>query len=227
MNHKHAAILCPGSSLRNFPAAATGEYDFIIGVNRAVAHHPCDYWLFKDAYTATLCTPAGNPILVSGHGQLIRLGRMARTLPSLRGFQTLDYEPLELGGVFRAYSTWKRFSSTLAVALAEFLGAAVIDVYGADLRGSADWDGTANEKQRRSETRWNLERDIFLRMTELLDSAGVTLRRIGCEPATLVMGVAGTTEGGGRDAAAFRRSPCFAGTLRRAEAKQSSLSSGE
>ena len=74
-------------------------------------------------------------------------------------------------------------SATVGLALAGWKGATHIDVYGADMQGLTDWDGTTLPNQKRKEERWIRERAIWAGTVERLKDMGCTVTRIGYDDA--------------------------------------------
>jgi len=61
------AILATGPSLlKTYNESLRSKYSYIIGVNVAVDHFVCDYWVFADPLSFKRATPKGNPKLCIG-----------------------------------------------------------------------------------------------------------------------------------------------------------------
>lgn len=128
-----AAILCPGPSLKAAWAWRKGSYDLIIGVNAAVQFWPCDWWCVGDweALTWYNQTPK---VGICSIGDALRLA-WAKQIPvkiPLERLQQVAWEELPIH---------QRFSSIMALGLAAKLGATVVDYFGDDKAGDADFTG--------------------------------------------------------------------------------------
>lgn len=171
-----AAVLCPGPSLIEF-RGGTG-YGAVIGVNRAAAYTPCDWWVICDEQTFAMCVPLGSPSVVCDQDCLARL---LRKYPRSADYAWLDREhdwPPRKGPC-----RWWRFSATSALVLAARLGATHVDCYGVDWRGACDWDGYTHSGQCRTVTRWADERQVWQSTVDTLAERGVTVERITTQTA--------------------------------------------
>lgn len=170
---RRAAVICPGASQQAYPGRQVGRYDVVIGVNRAVTWHVCDYWSCADVHTFSLAWPIGSPTIVCLRG-IYR--EMCLRHPDAAEHEHLNRRAIRLDGT---KLNWTRFSAHVAIVLAAQLGAVEIDCYGMDLAGTADADGFADPRQHRDEGRWNKERRILAELTEILAARGVTVKRCG------------------------------------------------
>lgn len=166
-----AVVLCPGPSLARLTAAPAA--DLTIGVNRATTAFACDVWaaldypLIRDQHAAVIGTPA----LLTRAQTWTDIGRhlplaLAGTADALRGAFPV------------AGCAWDRFTATTAIVYAASAGATRIDVYGADMAGTAGFDA-ADAGENRDAGRWGAERVIFDRLTDVLSGRGVSVNRIG------------------------------------------------
>lgn len=171
------AVLCSGPSLLRYPGKSEGRYDAVIGVNRAVALRPCDYWCHLDMIFHLLehrgepCI--GTPTIITHRScwkQTLRNWPKAESWPWL-DVRTMDYIDAE--------AKWRIFSSTTAIVAAAHLGAKEIDAFGVDWSGTADCDGFSYPDVRRGQERWDKERETWAYCARQLEARGVTLRRIG------------------------------------------------
>lgn len=160
----NARILCPGPSL-----AAYEPDDFggpIIGINRAATAYACDWWACIDLETvlANAKQVKGKPGLLTNHAT-------AQSLPHFAEIRLIE-------SLFDAWprtpAAYSIYSATSGAVLAAALGATVIDVYGCDLAGTLDWDGTAAGKWR-TDDRWKSERELWMLLRDVLAGRGVTL----------------------------------------------------
>ena len=156
-------ILCPGPSLSGFLKTPVG-HDLIIGVNRAATAYRCDWWVFGDPEAYREFTPIGSP----------RIGTLARSFEAIGPIEAtvIDRLAIECPGEIR----WQQFSLTAAMVLAQHLGAARIVVYGADWRGTLDWDGTAAPV--RHKDRWASEAHRYEQVKTWLTRCNIRVVRV-------------------------------------------------
>ncbi len=184
-----AAVLSPGPSLLRYPAhdllrvsEATGgkprPYDVVVGVNRAAGLHACDFWCLLDHYTYGLTEVIGKPTIVC-HASIFRSMGQAYAAAKLHPHLSLENIKLEHGTV-----DWRTYSAMLAIAVAFLQGAELIECYGMDWKGAADYDGHTNDKQRRNARRWETERKLFDRLCDMFAPKGCIIRRVGLTDAT-------------------------------------------
>lgn len=173
------AVLCPGPSLRTFPAVRH-RYDLRIGVNRAVGHVPCDYWVMLDAPVFERVCPLGFPRVMSPMSQWREVLGKASLSAAARKHQHMVPESVR-ASLPREVVRWESWSSTAAVALAYHMGATRIDCYGMDWEGKADFDGATHPTDCRDADRWRRERKCFIEMRVALGQRGVKLARIGAD----------------------------------------------
>ena len=155
-----ATLLCPGPSLgKTFPPGRNG-YELIVGVNRAAQYTPCDWWaaLDGDFVRSQHRNNLGTPKLLSreyvlfaedSHEWLIDLEN-SLTLEVVAS----DTPAVRIGRV-------GQFTAPAALLLCGYLGATSIDVYGADLAGTTDFDGHAPPDAWRTDERWRREQTIW------------------------------------------------------------------
>jgi len=156
-NPTTCAILCPGPSLPRFwlrPVRLPAEYDMTIAVNRAAEAWPCDFWAYQDEVAAQIFEPLGLP----KHFDAIQT-MAAQTIWNI---SLPDVHLSSIAG---------------ALFLAEIKGARIIDVFGADFRGTADWDGPPKYKPNRNAERWARTRKSFNSACERMRARGVTITR--------------------------------------------------
>jgi len=168
-----AQILCPGPSL---PAAPSRDgYDVVLGVNRAVGVAPCDYWVMLDgALVWRISRPVGHPVIVCSHSMHKELWD--------NYLDSRDHKWLDAMSFKDKYCTsmeWAIFSATTAVICAASLGATQIDMWGADMAGTREFDGPMPERATRNEARWEREARILDRISNHLWTRGVKVERKG------------------------------------------------
>lgn len=74
---------------------------------------------------------------------------------------------------------WQRYTMTVAIVLAETLGADVITLYGCEWQGTRDWDGATNlRNEGRDAHRWRAEEDATRLIAQWMIDDGVSLRRV-------------------------------------------------
>lgn len=180
----NAAVLCPGASVQRYPqngelrmSEACPEpraYDLVVGVNRAAGLHACDFWCLLDHYTYGL-QPAviGRPTIVC-HASIYN--SMTKEYPEAK-----SHDHLALENIHEDFQTcnWRTWSASLAIVVAYIRGAAVVDCYGMDWRGTEDWDGFNHHKHRRGVKRWAAERQLFECIQKWLAGRGCVVRRVG------------------------------------------------
>jgi hypothetical protein len=168
-----AAVLCPAPSLSRFED--TDAHDLCIGVNRAAGAMRCDYWVALDVHTAGITTPRGEPVVVNKpniHRQ------MCGEFPYVSQLAHLSVEGLRLRRPGSEKINWQRFGLTVAVVLAAELGAARVDCFGVDWCGQSDFDGFRHIRNRRTESRWQRERQLYHQVVAALAERGVLVRRM-------------------------------------------------
>lgn len=166
-----AIVLCPGPSLAAYSAK---QADLIIGVNRAVLAHRCDWWSATDRTLLKEIDPGYRLNLFTDEQTLVP---RPERFPMILRKQMTSY--------YTSSATWPSFSSTSALVLAAHLGALTIDVFGDDKAGFADWDGHIYARpgeegwRTRSAQRWQREWEIWNQTIALLARDGVNVRRHG------------------------------------------------
>jgi len=167
-----AAVLCPGPSLRE-TWLGRKRYDQVIAVNEAAAVIHEGWWLFHDAKAFRFSDAASHQLrLVSRASVLNRLAKdpgLAAAIASFRGVYLAD--------LFLPKRMPRDFSAMGASCLAVALGATRIDMYGADWRGSASFDGC--ERGIRDAERWAIEAAVMQSLFSWLHRRfSVCVRRI-------------------------------------------------
>ena len=166
------AILAPGPSLLETYPGREG-FDVVITINRAGRAFPGDYWVALDAYTLNMMgVPRGGPAIVTSRSQY---GQMRRLDSSLAELPHIETEAIEFDA---ADVKWRKFSATVALALAAELGATHIECFGMDRTGAADFDGFTHTKQNRRPDRWREEAKVWDAMCAGLARGGVSVDRI-------------------------------------------------
>ncbi len=169
---KSVAILCTGPSLREF-LTEPETHDVFIGVNRAVAAYPCDWWVFNDSATLGLIDPIGLPRTFTSKACETRIEDREK-------YGRFDHTYFhDINTTCRSDPGWDRFSMTCAMVLAEHLRASKITIYGCDWKGSDDWCGAMlGAKSGRSEYRWKNEMHKYGHVEGWLRSLGVKVVRM-------------------------------------------------
>lgn len=144
-----------------------------MGVNRACLAHKCDVWacLDSDAVAKFHKDVCGSPILLTTRSTPMVIGRAGIVWPKTFNLSDLDaYCPSDRD------IWWAKYSATTALVYAAAHGAKRIDVFGADMIGTLDYDGVQGG-ERRGESRWIEERQIWDRLAGVLDHRGVKVVR--------------------------------------------------
>lgn len=158
-------VLCPGPSLATHD---TFDGDVRIGVNRAVHHATCDWWVFCDWQMFRDYRPGYMPGLF-----MLKLAKqdLEKKGHDLSGYTIRLFDdhkehcPSRLG--------WTMYSMTAAMVFAESLGATNIRLFGVDMTDEPDWDGRTDDRNRRSDERWREEGKILTDVTAWLNERGV------------------------------------------------------
>lgn len=171
------AILCPGPSLASFLAAPT-QHELFIGVNRAASAWPCQWWAFNDAEVFGWFRPTGRPKIFTSNESFKRIEDKRRA----DHFRWTFYPAINT--TCPSDPGWTNFSMTVAMVLAEYLGARAITIYGCDWEGADDWDGPADYRHYRQEYRWKNEIHKVGHVIRWLESRGVSVERVVPQPKT-------------------------------------------
>ena len=166
-----AAVLCPGPSLVETYAPREGEFQLVIGVNRAVGRFRCHSWVMLDARTFRLVVPVGQPVIVASRA-VYKLACASN--PDAVRHAFLAHRP---GLVPTDEVRWNAFGSTTAIELAARLGARQIDVFGMDMAGDKDFDGYCDDRQDRTTERWAREGRTVQELFAALAKRGVSCHR--------------------------------------------------
>lgn len=171
-----AIILCPGASLISaLRGLRTGSIaaPVLLGVNRAVVAWPCDYWCSLDAKSYNRIEPLGSPEYI------IRWDQAPRLKPgSIRDLGCAKIIRKRLDGYPRGvdYYSYSLLSAIAFLAIDREMSN--IDIYGADMVGIVDWDGTKNDKpNRRARDRWRREYAKLQVLCDYFDAQGVNVNR--------------------------------------------------
>lgn len=178
------AILNPGPSL-NATYPGRDGYDLTIGVNRTMLGYDIDWWVWMD------CSPAmPSRVWNAPDGEWLRPkpDKAPSQFTTYDGAKYLTEHDLPRDGevwqfcdymeVIPNHLKWHVFSATAAIALAYLLGATHADVYGADMQGVKDFDGTTCTQDTRDERRWNRERTMWNDTVAWMAFNGMAVRRI-------------------------------------------------
>jgi hypothetical protein len=178
-----AAILCSGASFRRFIERPRG-HDLFVGVNRMAEDFACDWWVFGDGTAFEWYTPRQRggraPAVCTSRPIMDRLRRSEKI--SAQRIQTHRWLMVEeLQQKCPPSAEWANYSLTIAMALASYLQADVITLYGCDWTGSLDWDGRKPPRGGRDQYRWNNERQKVDKVLLWLAGQGVSVRRLGVD----------------------------------------------
>lgn len=157
----NAVLLCPGPSLANLYSVP--KCDLSIAVNRACLRFDADWGAILD------CTLL-KEIAIRPPKLLTRREHWPRYTQS-PGLAVED-----TGCPIARYDL---FTAPAALALAGYLGATTIDVYGADWTDEADFDGVRASETRRDAERWAMEIPIWNRVADWLRGKGCEVTRHG------------------------------------------------
>ena len=173
-----ACILCPGPSLAEaLRRPLREEYETVVGVNRAAEAFACDDWVALDVRTFGMTAPMGRPTIVTS---LPHFRAMCREWPGAREYPHLDPRDVVPQSLRREWAT-KGLLTAVAVAWAR--GADVIDCFGLDWEGEADFDGRTFAGQKRTVERWQREAEQFARLAADLARRGAAVTRVRPTPA--------------------------------------------
>ena len=179
-----AAILNPGPSLNTTYKGRHG-YDVVIGVNRTMLAHDLDWWVWMDTnppmprrvweapddeWKREKPATAPHQFTTGTGAEYLESQDLPRDGNVWRFNDYQDYIPNRL--------KWHVFSATAAISLAFLLGATSADVYGADMRGESDFDGSRDTRDNRDEKRWLREAGIWNETIAWLSFNGMAVRRI-------------------------------------------------
>ncbi len=135
-------------------------FDVLIGINRAAASIPCDFWCFGDMETPLTVTPLGSPRWATNENAARRLTKRGIAVPA----DALLWESLSSPGLA---ANWPVFSATAALVLARELGATRIECFGV-----VDAEPPVNEAPR-----WAIERRIWNEVVAWLTRQGIPVTR--------------------------------------------------
>lgn len=176
-----ATLLCPGPSLNRYSGGFGG---LRLAVNRAALKWPVDVWCCLD-WTCQCADGSvgairgwselvlGNPLLLTSAASLASLARHRIEWPGKSLSVETWWDKWPRAG-------WSTLSATTALVYAAERGATLIEVWGADMAGTADYDGREAGEKRDAE-RWQRERQIWAETVATLDRRGVEVRRMGLE----------------------------------------------
>ncbi len=157
-----AAILCPGPSLKALEVVP--RVDLTIAVNRAALTFACDWWAARDY-----------PMIRDNAAKVLAIRTTANDLRGrLNRFRVLATAE-ELNGWCPA-NLLGTLTALLALLFAAKEGATRIDVYGADWKGTQDYDGT-EAGENRTDERWAKEAGLWQAACDWLSGRGVEVAR--------------------------------------------------
>jgi hypothetical protein len=163
-------LLCPGPSLAAY--AAPTPRPLTIAVNRAALRFQCDWWaacdypMVRDNRRHVL----GAPAVCTAKQQFWKF-------PELVGVCIEDdlWPKWRMPGANPGGYSLYSFSAAMILAL--HVGATRLDVFGADWKGTADYDG-AQAGENRSDDRWATEARFFAEMSTFLQANGCEVNRV-------------------------------------------------
>jgi hypothetical protein len=161
-----AALLCPGISLSRL--AALPDAHLVVAVNRAALAFPCTAWAASDY-----------PMIRDHHAAVRAATLLTRSqtwvdvqrFPAVAAMAPVIAEDLSV-----PVAGWSRFTATTALGWLAIQGVRRVDVYGADMHGTADYDGREAGEDRK-ESRWAAERTIWAALAAWMDGMGVEVVR--------------------------------------------------
>lgn len=177
------AILNPGPSLNATYPGREG-YDLTIGVNRTMLAYHLDWWVWMDCSPAMPCRVWNAP---DSEWLRPKPDKAPNQFTTDTGARYLEDHDLPRRDVWQFHEyqqvipyvlKWHVFSATAAIALAYLLGATHADVYGANMEGLEDFDGTTCTQDTRDERRWNRERTMWNDTVAWMAFQGMAVRRI-------------------------------------------------
>jgi len=168
-----ASILCPGPSLAQWaPRPSDDEHQITIAVNRAILAGPADWLVALDAHTIGMMDeiPRVGRLLtgmaVWGEIETCFPAFAARVEHVPKSSLRTDWLPQKKMGKFLGKSFF------VAIILAAQLGADLIECWGADFGGVADFDGYTSPRQKRDDGRWRRERELYEGLVQRLSLRG-------------------------------------------------------
>lgn len=158
----NAVLLCPGPSLAAYTPA---RHDLVVAVNRAARLHRSDVWSAID--TPTLKTNYGWTATPPESHTLLTIKSTAEKCERVGWVfgRVVTHDDLAGDAIDNGRHPWTRYSATAGLYYAIHAGATRVDVYGADMTGVQDWDGTLAGETRNDE-RWERERAIWNKLAE-------------------------------------------------------------
>jgi hypothetical protein len=153
-----AVILAPGPSLSRLAA-----------VNRAILRFPhAHVWAASDYPTIKYHHAASSAVQLLTRSQTwVDVQRF----PAVAAMGVAIVEDLSV-----PVAGWSNYTATSALGFLRTIGAARVDVYGADMHGTVDYDGKEAGENRGAE-RWAAERDIWGRLVAWMVGMGCEVVR--------------------------------------------------
>jgi hypothetical protein len=172
-------------------------YDLVVGVNHVPARYECDWWVFNDGpmylWVLNECPVIGRPRICSGpyfqtwireegaRNEISRTRWESGDKELLFNPEDIDTLPIHMADFLPVAETgrirWGKYTGNVALMLAWWLGADVMDVHGIDLDGDSDFQGTSHDT--RLGGRWECERPITAGIVRALRASGVTVNLYG------------------------------------------------
>jgi hypothetical protein len=150
-------ILCPGASALGYRRR---DGDTVIAVNRGALIVPSDIWCAKDWQTVREVTPLGSPIVYTIGESVERAGRVCLSMDA---------------ALARYERRLSLFTKGCAMMLADWLGFGEIELVGDDMRGTLDFDGVTGPRDRRTDERWQQERELTDALIRAMRDRGVVI----------------------------------------------------
>jgi hypothetical protein len=159
-----AVLFAPGPSLSRAPAEIPA--DVAIGVNRAAIARGVGFWVCLDSPALKRFSP-----LIRGKPRLLT---RAENRPKHTAMPGPTVEEVQ---AWCPSVEVTHYSAVAGLALAGWLGATDVTVYGADWTDAADFDGYRCPDANRDAARWDRERRHWEALTAYLFDRGVKVKR--------------------------------------------------
>jgi len=175
---KTAGIICSGPSVRAY-LEKPPAYDWVLAVNRMVQFVRCDYFVFNDheAFGWWPTEQKPRPVCFTSNQAFKLICNRDEGRRRADEHKWLFYPQIETQCPSDTH--WTSFSMTIAMVLAEHLGAERIVIHGCDWEGSDDFDGRSPPRMPRDAYRWNNEIHKYGLVKAWLTGRGIEVIRYG------------------------------------------------